>query len=116
METVTILVVLAIAAVLAGMVVFAILFSRKEKEGKAQMAQTLFQARYAIISPDPEAVRRFFDEDKARYFANTEYYTLHASGDLFTFAEIEPGFKVNDPARMTRRINRALEIYRLFQG
>lgn len=75
-----------------------------------------FQARYAITSTDPDAVRRFFDEDKARYFPNTESYTLHAGGNLFTFAEIEPGFKVNDPTHMTRRINRALEIYRLFQG
>jgi len=75
-----------------------------------------FQTRYAVTSTDPEAARRFFAEDKARYFANTENYALRASGSLFTFAEIELGFKLNDPAQMTRRINRALEIYRLFQG
>lgn len=75
-----------------------------------------FQARYAVTSAAPEAVRRFFDEDKARYIANTEFYTLHAKGNLFTFAEIEPDFKVNDPAYITRRINHAIEIYRLFQG
>lgn len=75
-----------------------------------------FQARYAVTSTDPEAARRFFDEEKARYFAKTENYALRAGGNLFTFAEIEPGFKPNDPARLTRRINRALEIYRLFQG
>lgn len=74
-----------------------------------------FQARYTVSSNDPEAVRRFFDEDKARYFVKTEYYGLHADGSLFTFAEIEPGFKTSDPSLMTRRINRALEIYRLFQ-
>lgn len=74
-----------------------------------------FQARYAVTSTDPEAARRFFDEEKARYFASTENYSLHAGGSLFAFAEIEPGFKTNDPAQMTRRINRALEIYRLFQ-
>lgn len=75
-----------------------------------------FQARYAVTSADPEAVRQFFDEDKARYFAKTENYALRAKGNFFTFAEIEPGFKMNDPARLTRRINCALEIYRLFQG
>jgi hypothetical protein len=75
-----------------------------------------FEARYAVTSTDPEAARRFFDEARARYFANTEYFGLRAGGNLFTFAEIEPGFKTNDPAQMTRRINRALEIYRLFQG
>lgn len=75
-----------------------------------------FQARYAVTSTDPEAARRFFDEEKARYFARTENYALRANGNLFAFAEIEPGFKQNDPAHMTRRINRALEIYRLFRG
>lgn len=75
-----------------------------------------FQARYAITSADPEAARRFLDETKARYFAKTEYFNVRAGGNLFTFAEIEPGFKTNDPAQMTRRIQRALEIYRLFQA
>lgn len=75
-----------------------------------------FQARYVITSADPEAARRFLDEEKARYFAKTEYFGLRAGGNLFTFAEIEPGFKLNDPAHITRRIQRALEIYRLFQA
>ncbi len=75
-----------------------------------------FQARYAVTSADPEAARRFFDEEKARYFARTENYALRANGHLFAFAEIEPGFQQNDPAQMTRRIQRALEIYRLFQA
>ncbi|MCX8063018.1 MAG: hypothetical protein N3D16_10605 [Anaerolineales bacterium] len=73
-----------------------------------------FDARYAVTSNEPEATRRFFDEDKTRYFANTEYYGIHAGGNLFTFAEVEPGFKINDPSQMTRRITRALEVYRLF--
>ncbi len=75
-----------------------------------------FQARYAVTSSDPEAARRFFDEDKARYFSKTEYYNVHAGGNLFTFAETLPGFKPGDPAQMTQRINRALEMYRLFQA
>ncbi len=75
-----------------------------------------FQGRYIVTSTDPEAARRFFDEDKARYFANTEYFGLRGGGNLFTFAEIEPGSKNNDSSLITRRINRALEIYRLFQG
>jgi len=74
-----------------------------------------FQARYTLTSSDPEAARRFFDEDKARFFARTEYYNLRAAGNLFVFAEIQPGLKVNDPAQITNRINRALDIYRLFQ-
>lgn len=74
-----------------------------------------FEARYAVTSSDPEAARRFFDEEKARYFASTENYALRANGNLFAFNAIELGFKQNDPARLTRRIHRALEIYHLFQ-
>ena len=74
-----------------------------------------FQARYTLTSTDPEAVRRFFHEDKARFFARTEFYELRAAGGLFVFTEIQPGLKVNDPAQITNRINRALDIYRLFQ-
>ncbi len=74
-----------------------------------------FQARYSVTSSDPQAVTQFFDERLARYFAGTEYYSLHAGGDLFVFAEVEPGFNAKDQSHLSRRINRALEIYRLFQ-
>ncbi|MDW8279450.1 MAG: hypothetical protein RMJ85_15650, partial [Anaerolineales bacterium] len=74
-----------------------------------------FQARYTVSSTDPEAVRRFFDEDKARYFSSTENYALNAGGNLFTFTEIDLSSKKDDLEQMSRRINRALEIYRLFQ-
>jgi hypothetical protein len=74
-----------------------------------------FQARYTLTSTDPEAAQRFFDEARARFFARTEYYNLRAAGGLFVFAEIQPGVKLNDPAQITNRINRALDIYRLFQ-
>ena len=73
-----------------------------------------FQSRYWVRSSAPESTQRFFDERMARYFANIEYYSLRAAGDLFVFAENELGY-TNDQALMTRRINRALEIYRLFQ-
>ncbi|MCX7755023.1 MAG: hypothetical protein N2117_07230 [Anaerolineales bacterium] len=74
-----------------------------------------FQARYAVTSTDPEAVRRFFDEAKTRYFASTENYTLNAGGHLFTFAEVDLSGKKDELERISRRINRALEIYRLFR-
>lgn len=74
-----------------------------------------FEARYVVSSNHPEAVQQLFSGEKARYFANTEFYTLHADGNLFTFAEIGPGLKVSDPAHVSRRIQRALEIYRLFR-
>jgi hypothetical protein len=75
-----------------------------------------FDACYAVTSEDPDAMRRFFTESMARYFARTQFYTLHAADDLFVFAEIEPGFKSNDQSHMSRRVNRALEIFRLFQN
>lgn len=74
-----------------------------------------FEARYTVTSTDPESARRFFDEDKIRYFSCTEYYALRAGGNLFIFTEIMPRFKLNDPSQMTRRINRALEVYQLLQ-
>jgi len=74
-----------------------------------------FEARYTLTSTDPEAAQRFFDEARARFFARTEYYNLRAAGGLFVLAEIQPGVKLNDPAQITNRINRALDIYRLFQ-
>jgi len=68
--------------------------------------------RYVITSPDPDEVRRLMDEPLARFFSQTEMYTLHAAGDLFTFAELDPNFKITDPQSIARRVNRALEIFR----
>lgn len=68
--------------------------------------------RYVIASPDPDGLRRFMDEPLARFFSQTEMYTLHTAGDMFTFAELDPHFKTPDPQSMTRRVNRALEIFR----
>ncbi|MDI6695239.1 MAG: hypothetical protein QME21_09345 [Anaerolineales bacterium] len=69
-------------------------------------------ARYVITSPDPDELHRLMDEPLARFFSQTEMYTLHAAGDMFTFAEIDPHFKTADLQSMTRRVNRALEIFR----
>jgi len=55
------------------------------------------------------------DEPLARFFSQTEMYTLHAAGDLFTFAEMNPNFKTGDLESMTRRVNRALAIFRALQ-
>ncbi len=74
-----------------------------------------FAARYTVTSDDPPAARRFFNERMANYFATTQFYTLHAAGDLFVFADIEPGFKTSDQSRMARRIDRALAMYQLFR-
>jgi len=52
------------------------------------------------------------DEPLARFFSQTEMYTLHAAGDLFTFAELDPNFKTADAQSIARRVNRALEIFR----
>ncbi|MGB9631743.1 MAG: hypothetical protein ACPL8I_00300 [Chloroflexaceae bacterium] len=74
-----------------------------------------FAARYTVTSDDPPAVRRFFDERLANYFATTRFYTLHAAGNLFVFAEIGPGLKTGDQSHLARRIDRALEMYHLFR-
>ena len=75
-----------------------------------------FQSRYMVRSAAPKAAQRFFDERMARYFANTEYYSLRAAGDLFVFFENESGFDTNNQSLMTRRLNRALEIFHIFQN
>ncbi len=68
--------------------------------------------RYVITSPDPDRLRRFMDEPLARFLSQTEMFTLHAAGDMFTFAEIDPSFKTTDLQSLSRRVNRALEIFR----
>ena len=75
-----------------------------------------FEARYTVTSTDPQSTRRFFDDEKASFFARTDFYGLRAGGNWITFAEMYAGVKPTDPAHITRRIDRALEIYRLFQG
>jgi hypothetical protein len=71
--------------------------------------------RYVITSQDPDGLRLFMDESLARFFSQTEMYMLHAAGDIFTFAEMDPNFKTGDIQSMTRRVNRAMEIFRALQ-
>lgn len=71
--------------------------------------------RYVITSQDADGLRLFMDESLARFFSQTEMYTIHAAGDMFTFAEMDPHFKTADIQSMTRRINRAMEIFRALQ-
>ena len=74
-----------------------------------------FSSRYIITSNQPDLVRSFIDENIARYFSKTQMYSLHASGNVFTFSEMEPRFNASDPNSMNQRVNRAAEIFRVFQ-
>ena len=71
--------------------------------------------RYVITSQDTDGLGLFIDESLARFFGQTEMYTLHAAGNIFTFAEMDPNFKTADIQGMTRRLNRAMEIFRALQ-
>jgi hypothetical protein len=71
--------------------------------------------RYVITSQDSDGLRLFMDESLARFFGQTEMYMLHAAGNIFTFAEMDPNFKTADIQSMTRRLNRAMEIFRALQ-
>jgi hypothetical protein len=71
--------------------------------------------RYVITSQDSDGLRLFMDESLARFFCQTEMYMLHAAGDIFTFAEMDPNLKTADIQSMTRRINRAMEIFHALQ-
>jgi hypothetical protein len=75
-----------------------------------------FNARYIVTSDnDPQFIRAFLDSRRAQFFAQTQLYTLHALGDMFTFSEVDPQFKKLDQEILSRRVNRALEIFRQFQ-
>lgn len=75
-----------------------------------------FSARYIVTSDDdPQFIRAFLDARRAQFFAQTQLYALHALGDTFTFSEVDPQFKKLDQESLSRRVNRALEIYRILQ-
>lgn len=74
-----------------------------------------FNSKYVTSSNEPEMTRTFMDESLLRYFSQTQMYILHAMGDIFTFNEMDPKLKKMDQEGMSRRINRAMEIYRVLQ-
>ena len=74
-----------------------------------------FTARYVINSAEPEATRRFIDEPIARYLSHTQMYSIHAGGDVFTFSEMNPRLDLRNPENLSQRIDRAQEIFHLFQ-
>jgi len=71
-------------------------------------------SRYIITSNDAEALRRFLDESLSHYFANTQMVRIHAAGDIFTSCELISNFKTGDLVSMTQRVDRAMDIFRLF--
>jgi hypothetical protein len=75
-----------------------------------------FGARYVVTSEDDLGLARgFFDERLVLYFSRTQLYMLRGAGDLFTFAEMDTKFKAGEQENVNRRINRALEIFRVLQ-
>lgn len=72
-------------------------------------------ARYVISSHEPDLLRPFFDARLAGYLAQTQMYTLHAMGDVFTFSEMDPRFDTLDQEKMHQRIQRAMELFRQLQ-
>jgi len=42
-------------------------------------------------------------------------YMLHAMGDVFTFNKMDPKFGKMDQESMSRRINRAMDTFRVLQ-
>jgi hypothetical protein len=74
-----------------------------------------FAARYVVSSSEPQAIRRFIDEPIARYFSHTPMYSLRACGEVFTFSEMDPRLDLRNPESLSRRVNRALEIFHLLQ-
>jgi len=75
----------------------------------------VFNSKYATTSKEPEMARTFMDESLLRYFSQTQMYIVHAMGDMFTFNEMDPKLKKMDQESMSRRINRAMEIFHALQ-
>jgi hypothetical protein len=75
-----------------------------------------FSARYVVTSEDdPSLARGFFDERLVLYFSRTQMYMLRGAGDLFAFAEMDTKFKAGEQENVNRKINRAMEIFRVLQ-
>jgi hypothetical protein len=74
-----------------------------------------FSERYVVTSNEPDLARGFLDDRVAQFFSRTQMYTVHAMGDVFTFSEMDPRFDTTDLNSMSQRINRAMDIFRVFQ-
>jgi hypothetical protein len=74
-----------------------------------------FNDKYVVTSNESDLARIYLDENLLRYFSQTQMYMLHAMGDIFTFNEMDPKFGKMDQESMSRRINRAMEIFRVLQ-
>lgn len=75
-----------------------------------------FAARYIVRADDPETVRRFFVQSGLPGFlTERERVTLCADGGFFLFSNETPQFDSANPEHLNRRIQGAMEVFRLFQ-
>lgn len=73
-----------------------------------------FQQRYAMIANEPDAVRHFFTKTRLEQLAQTRYYAIRASNDLFAFFENAPQLWAFNHSTLSQRIERALQLLDLF--
>jgi hypothetical protein len=72
-----------------------------------------FNARYIVTSDESDATRQFLDERLAQYFAQIQMCRLQAGGDIFTFSNVVPRFRAANQDGIARRVECAMEIFRL---
>jgi len=76
------------------------------------------ERRYSVRGPDPEAIRRFFTDDRLRWLAERPHWMVEAEGDLFTFARfrLESRGRAGEDLDLPDRIEKALELLRHLSG
>lgn len=116
-EIVTSLVVLAIVLLFAGLLFWSMVNSRKQREARALVAQTMGLTPFA---PDDSLLAHISALSQTK--GNTPRHSLHnvlpcrlSDGELFLFDLVDRDIE-GDSSHLTRRIYRARKIYRLFQG
>jgi hypothetical protein len=73
-----------------------------------------FQWRYIVTSPEPEATRRFLNENNLRQLAQTRLYAIHAGGKAFSFSHLDPSRKRFTAETLRERVNQAQALYKIF--
>jgi hypothetical protein len=73
------------------------------------------QEKYIVTAPDPQPVRRFFDDRLASTLAGIDLAQMHAGGELFTFSQMQVPIKEPDVANVARTIELAQALSRVLK-
>jgi hypothetical protein len=75
-----------------------------------------FERRYIVTAPEPDAARRFLDEDRLGRLAETRLLNIHAWGNMFTLARIDFAAKADTVETASERVDLARSLFEAFQS